>query len=84
MERKLPSAHWKFGNETMPVLPVQNRGWCHAGGPCGTCTSDTDAKTKADFFAQQIAIDLDGDDEARCVIVVNENGTEIHKVSVKP
>jgi len=48
------------------------------------CTSDTDAKTKADFFAQQIAIDLDGDDEARCVIVVNENGTEIHKVSVKP
>jgi hypothetical protein len=48
------------------------------------CESDTDAKTKANFFAQQIAIDLDGDDEARCVIVVDENGTEIHKAPVKP
>jgi hypothetical protein len=48
------------------------------------CDSDKDAKIKADSFAQQIAIDLAGDDEARCVIVVNENGTEIHKAPVKP
>jgi hypothetical protein len=48
------------------------------------CTSDTDAKIKADFFAQQIAIDLAGDEEARCVIVVDENGTEIHRAPVKP
>jgi hypothetical protein len=48
------------------------------------CESDTDAKIKADFIAQQIAIDLDADNEARCVVVVDERGTEIHKAPVKP
>ena len=48
------------------------------------CQSDTDARIKADFIAQQIAIDLDVDDEARCVVVVDERGTEIHKAPVKP
>jgi hypothetical protein len=48
------------------------------------CESDLDAKIKADLIAQQIAIDLDADDEARCVIVVDERGTEIHKAPVKP
>ena len=46
------------------------------------CGSDSDAKIKADFIAQQIAIDLDADNEARCVVVVDERGTEIHKAPV--
>jgi hypothetical protein len=36
------------------------------------CKSDADAKIKAAFIARQIAIDLDGDNEDRCVIVFDE------------
>jgi hypothetical protein len=43
----------------------------------------TQTQRSKQISSPKIAIDLAGDDEARCVIVVDENGTEIHKATVK-
>jgi hypothetical protein len=47
------------------------------------CKSETDAKRTADLIARQIAIDLDDDREDRCVVVIDEAGSEIYKAVVK-
>jgi hypothetical protein len=74
-----------IGSERMPWYHFKIVDGVTLEDPVGLdCKSDTDAKIKADFIAQQIAIDLDADDEARCVVVVDEGGTEIHKAPVKP
>jgi hypothetical protein len=46
------------------------------------CSSDGDAKAKADAIAKQIATDM-GDREARAVIVVNDTGKELYRVPIK-
>ena len=37
----------------------------------------------ADLIARQIAIDLDDGHEGRCVVVIDETGSEIYKKEVK-
>lgn len=46
------------------------------------CSSDGDARAKADAIAKQIATDM-GDREARAVIVVNDTGKELYRVPIK-
>ncbi len=47
------------------------------------CKNENDAKRTADLIAHQIAIDLDDDREGRCVVVIDESGSEIYKAEVK-
>jgi len=42
-----------------------------------------DARKTADLIARQIAIDLDDVREGRCVVVIDESGSEIYKVAVE-
>ena len=47
------------------------------------CKNERDAKKTADLIARQIAIDLDDGHEGRCVVVIDETGSEIYKKEVK-
>jgi hypothetical protein len=47
------------------------------------CKTENDARKTADLIARQIAVDLDDDHEGRSVVVVDEAGAEIYKVSVE-
>jgi xanthine/CO dehydrogenase XdhC/CoxF family maturation factor len=47
------------------------------------CKSENQAKEIAASIARQIAIDV-GPEAARQVVVVDDDGAEIHKVPVKP
>jgi hypothetical protein len=47
------------------------------------CKTENDARKTADRLARQIAIDLDDDREGRCVVVIDEAGTEIYKAEIK-
>jgi hypothetical protein len=48
------------------------------------CKNETDAKKIADLIARQIATDLDADGEDRAVVVIDEAGSEIYTVPIKP
>jgi cobalamin biosynthesis protein CbiG len=48
------------------------------------CKNETDAKKIADLIARQIATDLDADGEDRAVVVIDETGSEIYTVPIKP
>jgi len=52
----------------------------HPVGP--GCDSEHDAVAKADMFEQQIATDIELR-TARCVVVLDEAGTEVCKAAVK-
>ncbi|MDB5603193.1 MAG: hypothetical protein JWP25_93 [Bradyrhizobium sp.] len=47
------------------------------------CKNENDAKKTADLIARQIAADLDDGREERCVVVLDEAGSEIYKARVK-
>jgi hypothetical protein len=47
------------------------------------CKNEDDAKKTADLIARQIALDLDDDREGRCVVVIDEAGSEIYKKEIK-
>jgi hypothetical protein len=46
------------------------------------CKNEHDARKTADLIARQIAIDLDDGHEGRCVVVIDEAGSEIYKKEV--
>jgi cobalamin biosynthesis protein CbiG len=48
------------------------------------CKNETDAKKIAHLIARQIATDLDADGEDRAVVVIDEAGSEIYTVPIKP
>ena len=51
--------------------------------PVGTsCASESDARQTADRIARQIAMDIADDDRERCVLVIDEAGSEIYKAPV--
>jgi hypothetical protein len=67
----------------MPIFHFDIADGVRLEDPVGLdCKSEHDAKKTAELIARQIAIDLDGDREPRSVVVVNEAGWEIYKVSV--
>jgi hypothetical protein len=47
------------------------------------CKNENHARKTADLIARQIAIDLADGSERRCVVVVDEAGSEIYKAEVK-
>jgi hypothetical protein len=46
------------------------------------CKNEHDARKTADLMARQIAIDLDDGHQGRCVVVIDEAGSEIYKKEV--
>jgi hypothetical protein len=67
----------------MPIFHFDIADGVRLEDPVGLdCKSEHDAKKTAELIARQIAIDLDGDREPRSVVVVDEAGSEIYKVSV--
>jgi hypothetical protein len=67
----------------MPIFHFDIADGVRLEDPVGLdCRNETEARQTADLIARQIAIDLD-DDSDRCVVVVDEAGSEIYKAQVK-
>ena len=68
----------------MPIFHFDIADGVRLEDPVGLdCKSAHDARKTAELIARQIAIDLEGDREPRCVVVVDEAGAEICKVPVR-
>ena len=68
----------------MPIFHFDIADGVRLEDPVGLdCKNESDAKKTADLIAHQIAMDLDDDRESRCVVVVDESGSEIYKAEVK-
>jgi hypothetical protein len=68
----------------MPIFNFDIADGVRLEDPVGLdCATEHDAKRTADLIAQQIAIDLIGDNEPRSVVVVDEAGSEIYKAPVR-
>ena len=68
----------------MPVFHFDIADGVRLEDPVGLdCKNERDAKKTADLIARQIAIDLDDGHEGRCVVVIDETGSEIYKKEVK-
>lgn len=68
----------------MPIFHFDIADGVRLEDPVGLdCKNEQDARKTADLIARQIAIDLDNDRESRCVVVVDEAGSEIYKAEVK-
>jgi hypothetical protein len=67
----------------MPIFHFDIADGVRLEDPVGLdCRNETEARKTADLIARQIAIDLD-DSADRCVVVVDEAGSEIYKAQVK-
>jgi hypothetical protein len=69
----------------MPVYHFEIVDGVRLDDPVGLdCQTEQDAKAKADLIARYIAIDLaELVHEPRCVIVLDQDGTEIYKAALK-
>jgi hypothetical protein len=69
----------------MPVYHFEIVDGVRLDDPVGLdCQTEQDAKAKADLIARYIAIDLaELVHEPRCVVVLDQDGTEIYKAAVK-
>jgi hypothetical protein len=68
----------------MPIFHFDIADGVRLEDPVGLdCKSEHDARKTADLIAHQIALDLDDTREDRCVVVVDETGSEIYKTPVK-
>jgi hypothetical protein len=69
----------------MPVYHFEIVDGVRLDDPVGLdCQTEQDAKAKADLIARYIAIDLaELVHESRCVVVLDQDGTEIYKAAVK-
>jgi hypothetical protein len=68
----------------MPIFHFDIADGVRLEDPVGLdCRNESDARRTAELIARQIAVDLDDDDEARSVVVVDEAGSEIFKTPVK-
>jgi len=47
------------------------------------CANEQDAKRTADLIAHQIAVDVVSDNHERCVLVIDESGSEVYRTLVK-
>ena len=67
----------------MPIFHFDIAGGVRLQDPVGLdCGSEHDARNTADLMARQIAIDLGDSHKDRCVVVVDESGSEIYKARV--
>jgi len=68
----------------MPIFHFDIADGVRLEDPVGLdCRNETEAKKTADLIARQIAIDLDDGRKGRCVVVVDEAGSEIYQAEVK-
>jgi hypothetical protein len=68
----------------MPIFHFDIADGVRLEDPVGLdCRNERDARRTAELIARQIAVDLDDDNEARSVVVVDEAGSEIFKTPVK-
>jgi hypothetical protein len=68
----------------MPIFHFDIADGVRLEDPVGLdCSNEIEAKKTADLIARQIAIDLDDGSVDRCVVVVDEAGSEIYKAQVK-
>jgi hypothetical protein len=68
----------------MPVFHFDIADGFRLEDPVGLdCKNESDAKKTADLIAHQIAVDLDDGCTDRCVVVIDEAGSEIYKAEVK-
>jgi hypothetical protein len=68
----------------MPIFHFDIADGVRLEDPVGVnCRNENEAKKTADLIARQIAIDLDDGRRNRCVVVVDETGSEIYKAEVK-
>ena len=68
----------------MPIFHFDIADGLRLEDPVGLdCKNEQDAKTTADLIARQIAIDLDDGGKGRCVVVIDEAGSEIYKKEVR-
>jgi hypothetical protein len=68
----------------MPIFHFDIADGVRLEDPVGLdCKNENHARNTADLIARQIAIDLDDGREGRCVVVIDEAGSEIYKVAVE-
>ena len=68
----------------MPIFHFDISDGVRLEDPVGMdCSDCNDAKKTADLIARQIAIDIPADQVDRCVVVVDEAGSEIYKTTIK-
>ena len=68
----------------MPIFHFDIADGVRLEDPVGLdCRSEHHAKRTADLIARQIALDLDSNNEPRCVVVVDEAGWEIYTAPIK-
>jgi hypothetical protein len=70
--------------DPMPIFHFDIADGVRLEDPVGLdCQNEHDAKQTADLMARQIAIDLEESREERCVVVVDQAGSEIYKAFIK-
>jgi hypothetical protein len=68
----------------MPIFHFDIADGVRLEDPVGMdCRNETEARRTADLIARQIAIDLADGDSDRCVVVVDEAGSEIYTAQIK-
>jgi hypothetical protein len=68
----------------MPIFHFDIADGVRLEDPVGLdCKNENDARKTADLIAHQIAIDLNDGRQGRCVVVIDEAGSEIYKAEVK-
>jgi hypothetical protein len=68
----------------MPIFHFDIADGVRLEDPVGLdCESENDARKTADLIARQIAVDLDDGSKDRCVVVIDEAGSEIYTVTVE-
>ena len=68
----------------MPIFHFDIADGVRLEDPVGLdCRNERHARKTADLIARQIAIDLYDDREGRCVVVIDEAGSEIYKKEIK-
>ena len=68
----------------MPIFHFDIADGVRLEDPVGLdCRNETEARKTADLIARQIAIDLDDGNSDRCVVVVDEAGSEIYTAQIK-
>jgi hypothetical protein len=68
----------------MPIFHFDIADGVRLEDPVGLdCKNESDARKTADLIAYQIAIDLDDGQQGRCVVVIDEAGSEIYQTEVE-
>jgi hypothetical protein len=69
---------------SMPIFHFDIADGYRLEDPVGLdCANEQDAKRTADLIAHQIAVDVVSDNQERCVLVIDESGSEVYRTPVR-